>query len=82
MNKERLVDILVLLLLAAIVAVAFWLLLEPKAEAQGQYWYLTTHYQWQWYGGRWVRTVYPVVCSGYICRPACRTLYGGWGPCR
>ena len=67
--------ILLLVILAAMVS--------SVAEAQGgQFWYLTAHYRWQWHNYRWVRIVYPVVCSGYICRPACRNYYGGWAPCR
>jgi hypothetical protein len=75
-------DTTLMLLLVIILAVLVWMALDWVAEAQGQYWYLTTHYQWQWHGGRWVRVTYPVVCSGYVCKPACRSYYGGWGPCR
>lgn len=75
----RVLDTAFVLLIVIVLAITIWVLWDSVTEAQGgQYWYFTTHYQWA--GTR--RVVYPVLCSGYICKPACHSYYGGWRPCR
>ena len=78
MTKEQ-TDAVVMLLFILVLGAILWIFLTNTAEAQGgQYWYFTTHYHWV----RTRRVIYPVLCSGYICKPACHTYYGGWRPCR
>lgn len=78
--NAKVVDLMFTLLFIIILAATVWMLLVSIADAQ--YCYLWQHYDWRWYKYRWVKINYPVWCCGYTCVPACRTLYGGWGPCR
>lgn len=68
--------------LLLLVLVAFLASVTVVHAQGGDYCYLWHHYRWEWYRTRYTRVNYPVWCCGYWCRPACRTLYGGWGPCR
>ena len=71
------------ILLVVALTLSLWASGIHKAEAQqGSYCYLWQHYYWEQRGARQVRINYPVWCCGYWCRPACYSMYSGWGPCR